>query len=167
MRHAGRSFALVLLTVAAAGACLSHATLLVPMDIEQMTDRAGWIGLGTCTEKRSYWQGKQIWTDLSFRPERALKGEGGGEIRIRQLGGRVEKPVPLVMGVAGAPEFEVGETSLLFLERSPDGTHRVVGLSQGRIPLRRGASGEWLAGDGARLEALVSRIEARLKATGR
>lgn len=167
MRYACLRLAPLFLAVAVAGVCLAHATLLVPMDIEQMTDRAAWIGLGTCTAKSSYWQGKQIWTDLAFRPERAVKGDAGTEIRVRQLGGRVEKPVPLVMGVAGAPEFEVGETSLLFLERSPDGTHRVVGLSQGRIPLRRGASGEWLAGDGDRLEALVSRIEARLKATGR
>lgn len=153
--------ALVLLAGVAGAA---RATLLIPLDLDQMTDRAHWIGVGTCTSVSASWVGKQIWTEVIFRVERPIKGNGGAEVRLRQLGGRVERPVPVAMRVAGAAEFRVGESDLLFLERGPDGSHRLVGFSQGRIPLHRDEAGALRTTDGSPAEDLVARVEARLKA---
>jgi len=146
---------------------LTQATLVVPLDTNQMTDRAHWIGVGTCTSVRSAWEGKQVWTEVAFRVERAIKGGTQADLTLRQLGGRVNQPVPVVMQVAGAVEFRVGETDLLFLEAGPDGSRRLVGFSQGRVPLHRDEAGELRTGDGERLEALVGRIESRLKPAAR
>jgi hypothetical protein len=148
-------------------ASLAQATLVVPLDTNQMIDRAHWIGVATCTSVRSAWEGKQIWTEVSFRVDRPLKGGAQSELKLRQLGGRVNEPVPVAMQVAGAAEFTVGETDLLFLEAGPDGSRRLVGFSQGKVPLHRDAAGELRTGDGERLEALVGRIESRLKSSAK
>lgn len=165
MRTLARMALALALTALALGP--ARATLLVPLDLDQMTERAHWIGVGTCTSVRSFWVGKQIWTEVSFRVDRPLKGSAGPEVRLRLLGGQVDHPVPVAMRVAGAPEFEVGETDLLFVERDPDGANRLVGFSQGRMPLRRDASGNLRAADGSTVDDLAARIEARLKAGSR
>jgi hypothetical protein len=142
-----------------------QATLVVPMSLDQMSTRAQRIFVGECTSVRSYWEGTKIWTEARFQVKRGLKGTAATEVRFRQVGGSVSEPVPVEMRVVGAPQFEVGETDLLFLEGAPDGSERVLGLFQGRLRLQRDkATGEWRSESGERLEALIGRVQARLAA---
>jgi len=154
----------LMLTLLPAAASLARATLITPLSLEEMTDQAHWIGVGTCTSVSSAWQGKQIWTDAVFKVERSVKGAPSTELHLRQLGGRVSQPVPVAMRVAGVHDFLLGEIDLLFLDQDPGGARRVLGLMQGRIPLRRDASGELRGPDGEKLESILARVEARLKA---
>ncbi|MEE9231644.1 MAG: hypothetical protein V3U86_13150 [Acidobacteriota bacterium] len=153
-----------LLLAAAALIGLAQASVVVPLDLDQMTDQADSILVGTCNSKHSYWKDKKIWTDATFQVERRVKGNPSHPLVIRQLGGSVLKPVPLAMKVSGLSEFEIGETALLFMKRRPDGAGAIVGLSQGHVRLtREPRTGKWTSPNGRFLDDLLSRIENRLK----
>lgn len=156
--------AALLLPLLVVAATPAKATLVTPMSLEQMTDQAHWIGIGTCTSVHSAWESKQIWTEAVFKMERTLKGGSPTELRVRQLGGRVSEPVPVAMRVPGVQDFRVGEINLLFLERGVDGTPRVLGLMQGRVPLSRDDKGALRGPGGEAVESILSQVEARLKA---
>jgi hypothetical protein len=115
----------------------------------------------------SRWEGKKIFTDVTFDIERPVKGGARSQVRLQVLGGSVSAPVPVSMQVPGSPVFRAGETDLLFLETGADGVERIVGFSQGRVPLRRKADGALSTEAGEDLEGLLQRLEAHLKASAR
>jgi hypothetical protein len=156
-------FSMAVLAAATFGG-LTQASVVVPLTLEEMTDKADSILVGKCSSVRSFWKDRKIWTDATFKVDRRMKGRSAGEIVVRQLGGSVTEPAPVAMRIAGGVEFGVGETSLLFTKRRKDGAETVLGLSQGRVPLERDPkSGRWRSRDGQLLDNLLSRIDARLK----
>ena len=158
-----RRFSILLLAAATLGG-LAQASVVVPLDLDEMTDQADSILVGTCNSKHSYWKDKKIWTDATFQVDRRVKGNPSDQVVIRQLGGSVLKPVPLAMKVSGATQFEIGETALLFMKRRPDGAGAMLGLSQGHMRLtREPRTGKWKSQDGRLLDDLLSRIQNRLK----
>jgi hypothetical protein len=162
----GRAF-LLFLALAGMAAGGIEATVIIPMTLEQVASRAHWAGVATCTGVSSRWEGKKIVTDVSFDVDRAVKGGARAQVRLLLLGGSVSAPVPVSMQVPGSPVFRKGDIDLLFLETGADGVERIVGFSQGRVPLRRDAAGALRTEGDEDLERLLQRLGAHLESPTR
>jgi hypothetical protein len=93
---------------------------------------------GTPLDSRSLWEGdasthgRRIVTYTRVRVDRLLDGAPQADVWVRTLGGEVDE---IGQQVAGEAVLRVAEPSLLFLRGRTDGTHVVVGMSQGQYPL--------------------------------
>jgi hypothetical protein len=114
-----------LLLWAALAPGVTQASQVRPVNLEQMTERAGRIFSGRCVETGVIVDpmlGAEV-TVATFQVERAIKGDAGGRVTIRMLG-----------GAAGVPRFQPGEDVVLFLYgESRLGLTSPVGLGQGRF----------------------------------
>ncbi|HUT78240.1 MAG TPA: hypothetical protein VM285_11160 [Polyangia bacterium] len=134
--------ALGLVTLVAAPAA---ATMLLRFDVEQMSDIAAVVAVGSIDGVEARWNDTRtkIYTRVSFRPTEVLKGARDlGPLTIKMIGGQVGEDVAYL---PGTPGFEPGERVLLFLEPRDDGDgYLIVGLFQGLFRLRRGDRGDEL-----------------------
>jgi len=113
-----------------------------PLNLHEMTARAGKIFEGACLEtqvERDQATGLLI-TVSTFEVRDWLKGSGGKQIQVRQYGGILPGGSGIV--VAGMPRYAVGERVILFLH-SPGrtGFTSPVGLMQGKFALVAKADG--------------------------
>ena len=133
-------------------ALFSHATatMLVHLGLDKMASAADTIVEGRVEAVRSFWQGRQIVTEVTLSVSRVLKGTPGVKVRFLQVGGSVQTPVPATMTVPGAPVHNIGDEGFYFLEPGAPGQKIVVGLSQGRVPERRDAAGLFVGFEGKR-----------------
>jgi hypothetical protein len=111
----------------------------------ELVNGATLVFAGTPLESRSLWEGdasshgRRIVTYTRVRVDRLLDGKGQEEVWIRTLGGEVGD---IGQQVAGEAVLRAGEPSLFFLHDRPDGSHFVVGMSQGQFLLEgRGDNG--------------------------
>lgn len=135
------------------GFCLAlpvFATTVRRLGLAEMVPASESIVLGRVDATRSYWQGKQIYTEVTLSVRRSLKGPRTGTLTFVQLGGSVEKPVPLEMVLPGAPIHRVGDEAYFFLQPGRPGERIIVGLFRGHVPLHRDEQGEYVIFDGAR-----------------
>lgn len=121
----------------------AHATVMVPMPLEDMVQGATAIVHARVA---------RVGSRLALDPERGpsphtvselvvlewLKGEGGSQITIDELGGEV---AGLTMTIAGTPEYRAGDEVVVFLRVTDDGTWRTLGMVQGQFVVRRGVPG--------------------------
>lgn len=136
-----------------AAICLSHpafATTVRRLGLKDLVPASESIVLGKVEATRSYWQGKQIYTEVTVAVTRSIKGPRFATMTFVQLGGRVEQPVPLEMTLPGAPIHRVGDQAYFFLQPGRPGDRVIVGLFRGHVPLRRDGRGEYVLFDGAR-----------------
>jgi len=128
--------ACIVWTAAAAG-----ASILRYLSLEEQCDQAEVIVVAAATSQSSSWaeNSRRIYTDTNFEVGQTVKGEVGGVITMRQLGGQVGDVAQVV---AGSPVFVPGESYVLFLDPRPDGKYRVVGFSQGCYPVVTGSGGK-------------------------
>ena len=123
------------------GALPAAASQVRPVNLEQLTARAGLIFAGRCIASSAVQDPaleREI-TVATFEVERAVKGEAGAAVTIRMLGG--DEP--------GLPRFAVGEEVVLFLYgESVLGLTSPVGLGQGRFTVVRDKTGRRLAVNG-------------------
>jgi hypothetical protein len=122
-------------------AAVAGASVMRYLSLEDQCDMAKVIVVATATSQSSSWadNSRRIYTDTSFEVKQTVKGEVGGVITVRQLGGQVEDVAQVV---AGSPVFVTGESYVLFLDPRPDGKYRVVGFSQGCYPVVTGSEGK-------------------------
>jgi hypothetical protein len=125
-----------LLTILVLSLALS-ATSIVPMSIERLTRASSDVIIGESVDSWTEWDANHtlIYTITRFRVQRAIKGQAGGEIFVRQMGG--------VSGgyqqkVAGVRHFRTGERSVLFLHpgQGADSGYVVTGLMQGNFAVK-------------------------------
>ncbi len=96
------------------------------------------VAAGTPLESRSLWEGdatthgRRIVTYTRVRIDRMLDGPPQAEIWVRTLGGEVDD---IGQQVAGEAVLRGSQPTLLFLRVRADGTHVVVGMSQGQYLL--------------------------------
>lgn len=128
----------------------AFATTVRRMGLPELVPASESIVLGRVEATRSYWQGKQIYTEVTLSVRRSLKGPRTGTLTFVQLGGSVEKPVPLEMVLPGAPIHRVGDEAYFFLQPGRPGERIIVGLFRGHVPLHRDEQGEYVIFDGAR-----------------
>jgi hypothetical protein len=135
----------------------AHATVVVRMNIPELTRGAEVIALGRVERKSTRWSGRRIVTDVELSVERSLKGkvDAGGRLRFQRLGGVVNG---IGQRVFGEPTFGDGETVLVFLRRIPLATEQplgVVGLAQGKMTVVSDPSGiRWVTRNLAGLSVL-------------
>ena len=111
------------------------ATILEKMDDIKLTKRAENIIIGTAKEKESKWDENQkmILTYIKVHVEQVIEGNlNKSELTLLIPGGSIDNKNWIV---EGAPEFTVGEKSLLFIEPEIYNTYRVVGWYQGKFKI--------------------------------
>jgi hypothetical protein len=137
-----RSALLVPVSIALTWLSLDPAwgTTFVRMDEEQLLATSEVVVVGTVTAIESgESSGGGIQTYVHVQPNRVIKGNIGEErLVLREPGGAFGVRREWVYG---APEFWVGERSLLFLSRNPDGTLQTNSLSMGKFTLGVDGSG--------------------------
>jgi hypothetical protein len=115
-------------------ACPIGATVLIPLQIEDMARLAPVVVVGEVNRVEVNWNREKtkIYTRVLISPIEVLKGPGSpGTILIKTIGGTVGKTVAQL---PGAPKFEVGERVLVFLEPREDGDgYLTLGLYLGKF----------------------------------
>jgi hypothetical protein len=117
--HFGRAFRptiwFVLLWCALFGAS-AFATTIRLISLEMLTRASSEIVHGKVTDIESFWYGDRrgIYTLVTFRPERVLKGKPPQELVVVLLGGTVGGTKSIIVD---APELHEGEELVLFLTR--------------------------------------------------
>jgi len=136
MRQAARILGPLVLLAASLPA---WATIVLEIDLFQLVGRSDLIFVAEATGSRSHWgeDGRHIVTDTTFTLSRPIKGNPGGQVIVRNLGGVVGG---MGMRVSGMPSFASGEEVLLFTEMR-QGQRYVVGLEQGVYRLSRDGAG--------------------------
>jgi hypothetical protein len=130
---------ITLVTLALVIGLPTYATTLRKLTLNELTAYADTIVAGKCEKVESVWLEKRIYTIATIRVTHSAKGQAatGRTIQIYELGGTVDKPLPVKMHVPGAATLAQGEEMLLFLEKFGDKKqfHRLVGMAQGKIPV--------------------------------
>ena len=124
---------------------LAVASLVQAMDLAELTARADRIVVAQIVSTNSEWDssGRNIHTRIEVTVEETWKGSltVGQRAIIVQPGGSVGD---MEMRVHGMPSFAPGEKAVLFL--SGQDAPRVVGMSQGKRPVRwDGTAKRWVA----------------------
>ena len=143
---------------------LAAGSLVQAVDLAGLTARAERIVVAQVVSAKSEWDSSRrtIHTRIEINVEETWKGTvaPGEHIVIVQPGGSVGD---IEMRVHGMPSFALGEKTVLFL--AGQAAPRVVGMSQGKRPLRwDGMAKRWEA-EGAEHSAVVRRdSQGRLQA---
>jgi len=187
MRSSSLPFALGAIVLALLFSVPLPATTMLRLPIEGMTAAATDVVLGevSLVESRYTEDGSQIMTYVTLVGAEPLKGDRAGEVTLAQWGGQVGDEV---LGVFGAPRWEVGERVVVFLATMeaepalgiPTDTW-LVGLSQGKwivttdtegnaVAVNSASLGENLIGaatdaapDRIRLDAMRQRVREAVK----
>ncbi|MCU1309381.1 MAG: hypothetical protein JWO20_506 [Candidatus Angelobacter sp.] len=135
--------------IALAFVLCASATTVVPMSVERLTHASTHIMLGQAEESQTQWNADHtlIFTLTKFRVLRALKGQPGNEVVVKQMGGRSGA---YQQKVAGVRHWQNGDQAMLFLHPSQagDGTLVVTGLMQGNFRVLSGTGGEPMVTNG-------------------
>lgn len=123
---------------------VADGTTFVEMDEEMLLHSSDAVVVGTVTAIESGGDPDgPIYTYVHILPERVIKGPLGlDQVVLREPGGSAGERVEWVYGV---PEFWVGQRSLLFLSRNPDGTLQTHSLAMGKYALSVDVAGHTTA----------------------
>lgn len=140
------------LAVVAAIAPATSASRVRPVNLEEMTDRAGRIVQGDCTAVEIV-HDPELGADVSrvtLRVERSLKGDAGETLTFHMLA-----------EATGLPRFVPGERVILFLYgESESGLTSPVGLGQGKFTIVEDKQGGEVALNGLGNDTLFQRLSA-------
>lgn len=108
----------------------THATVLVPADLAELSRDARAIARGQVVRIDAQWteDRRTVETIVTLAAERYLKGDLGGVLRFRVPGGTLGRYRNVVIG---APRFSVGDRVIVFLGANGPQVPYVLGLSQG------------------------------------
>jgi len=166
-RPRAAAFPVVVLVLLCLAFVPAFATTVRPLGLKDIVGASDTIVQGRVESVRSYWHGRQIYTEVGVGVARALKGARTARLTFVQVGGRVEAPVPLEMTVPGAPTFAVGDQAYFFLQPGGrPGERYVVGLFQGHVPVRHDAQGDFVVFGGARKSPAAFEEEIRRQMAG-
>jgi len=124
------------------------ATTIRNLKLEEVVAAADTVVHGRVEKVVSFWEGAQLYTEVTLRVERGLKGARAERVAFVQPGGTVMEPVPVTVTVPGAPVHRVGDEGFYFLEPGSPGRRILVGLNLGRIPVLQGPQGAYVAHGG-------------------
>lgn len=93
-----------------------HASALKKLSEKELVDLADVIMVGQVDKKEARWVGSHIETTFGIRAKEYWKGDLGASFEFSQMGGEIERPLPITMQADGAPGFFEGEQVILFLE---------------------------------------------------
>jgi hypothetical protein len=118
---------------------VARATTMIPLSIEQLTERAENVVRGHTLSAQSAWDGHgRIVTHARVQVDESFAGPlaAGGVVDVATYGGTVDSTSMIVIG---APSFVAGEEVVLFL--TPQGAlgTGVAELGQGKFEVQRTA----------------------------
>ncbi|MCG8556405.1 MAG: hypothetical protein MJD61_14115 [Proteobacteria bacterium] len=119
----------------------AQAAVVRKLSLRQLVTQAELIAIVRPLAHVSRWDSNgRIVTYVSLRIERMLKDDRPDrrEVRVTVLGGSIGE---LGLVVPGAARFPAGQRCIVFLYSHPNGGLRVVGMSQGTMPIREQAQG--------------------------
>lgn len=132
MRQRLASFFILLVVLALAPVSSVRATVIVPLELEELVARSELVvrGVVEASESRRTSSGEQIFTFTRVRVVERFKGEPAQYVEVRTPGGTVGE---LTQRVAGVPALVEGDEVILLLRRvHPEhAIHLIVGFSQG------------------------------------
>jgi hypothetical protein len=136
------------------------ASLVVALDTNELAKRADLIAVADVLSVQSAWDQRhvKILTTIELSVVESWKGSAqpASHITVVQPGGTVGDVAMVVFGLS---QFTPGERTLVFL-RGKTTSAGVVGMSQGKRPMRRdAATGRWTVGisDHAGLERVPAK----------
>ena len=132
----------------------THATSVLPLQLDQLVADAQLVFQGTCTANQSQYDSQTglIVTYTTFMVQDVLKGRAGHSHTIKQAGGRIGSANYRIMGV---PSFVLGQEYVVFLYGvSQAGFSSPVGLGQGQFVVTLGVAGRELS-NGRDFNALI------------
>lgn len=116
------------------------ATTVVPITVEQLTQRSDIVVVARVGARRSHWLGRTIVTDVELTINHSLKGSliAGAHLTLRLPGGDVGN---ISQVLHGAPSVEENETIVAFLRRPPEAnlpvfylTHLTASILRTSVP---------------------------------
>jgi hypothetical protein len=118
----------------------ARATVVVPADLGELASDARAIARGRVVAVDARWTDdrRTIETIVTLDVESYLKGELGSEVRFSVPGGSFGRYRNIVVG---APQFAVGQRTIVFLGAHGPTVPYLVGFSQGVFRIVRGADG--------------------------
>lgn len=109
-----------------------HATTVVPMSVERLTEASSRVVMAQAQDSWTELSAdkKLIYTVTRFAVQKAYKGQPAETVLVRTMGGRMGN---VEQKVSGVRSWRSGERAVLFLRESVvnDGTFAVTGLMQG------------------------------------
>ncbi len=120
-----------------------RATTVIPPDFAQLVNESDYIVRAVVKSVTSEWRpsagGRKIITKVALEVREVVAGTPPAEVVLEMLGGQVGDEA---MVLEGAPQFEVGEDSILFVSGNGRTIVPLVAMMHGRYPvLREGATG--------------------------
>ncbi len=126
----------------AALAAVASATTVRPASVERLSQLASVVIEARATRSWTEWNAQHtaIYTYTEFQVARALKGQPGQTVVVRQRGGEKDGLRQVLFGVR---HFQPGEDAVLFLQpaENASGALQVVDLMQGNFRVSRTTSG--------------------------
>jgi hypothetical protein len=137
------------------GVSPARATLALALELPQLTRLSDRVVLAEVLSVSSAWTASRdtIVSTIDLTVRETWKGplSPDGRLSLVQVGGQVGE---VVVRVPGQAQFTVGERAVLFLRGEP-GSEHLVGLGQGKWPLRFDArTSAWIADPGDRSVAV-------------
>jgi hypothetical protein len=118
----------------------AHASVAKALTVEELTAQADLVVRGHVTTQEAAWtRSGRIVTTVHLAVDAGIKGQPPETVDVRHVGGHVGQ---IGQQVSGEVAFTPGEEVVLFLRAHPTvtGTFVVVGMSQGKFHVDRGAS---------------------------
>jgi hypothetical protein len=119
-------------------ASAAHATTVLRVDVDDLTDQATVVVRGEVESVVSKWveteSAKSICTLVTLKVTRVLKGKAEARIVVTCPGGKVGDSQ---LKVSGVPEFVKGEKAVVFLWKNRFGDYLPLGMNQGRFRIRK------------------------------
>jgi Matrixin len=132
-----------MILAAALAAVPAHATTFIAMSERALARAADAIVVGTVTDLAVVGGSDgAISTLVTIHVDTRYKGDGGGEIVLRQPGGEL---ADRGLVIPGSPVFTRGEQSLFFLSAGRDGAAQTTALGLGKYRLAPDAAGRLTA----------------------
>jgi hypothetical protein len=121
---------LLMLGIVTMAATTAQATVLIPLELGELSREARTIARGRVVDVQGRWSDdrRRIETLVTLDVESYLKGALGAELQFRIPGGQLGRFRSIVVG---APRFSIGQRVVVFLEAQAPGLPHVLGLSQG------------------------------------
>ena len=114
----------------------AHATTVRRLSFDELVAKAQMIVAGQVTDSTTYRtsDGKLILTSYTVQVGENIKGKAPATMTVTTIGGKLGNTI---LRVSGMPQFQTGESAVLFLEKSGAYT-TVVGLNQGKFSISKG-----------------------------
>jgi len=114
----------------------ARASQVIHLDTRGLTHESSDIVIGRVGEQHAHWNDAHtmIVTDVVIHVSQSLKGAGGDQLTLTQVGGEVDG---MRYSIPGSPAFRAGEEVLIFAWRDRTGRPQVDGLAQGKFEIDR------------------------------